>query len=204
MSYSNTTDEQRRHSRFGSLLRPVSSALIVAVAAAALTPRASAQWKDLSGTLPGTVPKGAVIGAGVGVAAAVGFLIYWKVHHKGQVKLSIDHSGSRFTDVVPGQPASKTIAIRNATSVPVQIDSITIEDHSGGAFALPNLPQSSLTLAAQEPFNLPLTISPKDASGSAFIHVMASNPKSKKEVVFKVSYSAPKTDKGKLLGIIPH
>jgi hypothetical protein len=204
MSYSNSTNEKQSRSRLGSLLRPVSSALIVAVAATGLAPRASAKWQDLSGTLPGTVSKGAVIGAGVAVGAAVGFLIYWKLHHKGQVKLAIDHSASRFTDLLPGQPTNKTIAIRNDTSVPVQINSITIEDHSGGAFALSSLPKFSLPLAAKESFNLPLTISPREAGGSAFLHVSASNAKSKKEETFKVSYGAPKAEKGKLLGIIPH
>ncbi|MGO9271176.1 MAG: hypothetical protein ACLQOO_13125 [Terriglobia bacterium] len=154
--------------------------------------------------MPGTVPKGAVIGAGVAAGAAVGFLIYWKLHHKGQVKLAIDHSASRFTDVVPGQLTNKTIAIRNDTSVPVQINSIAIEDHSGGAFALSSLPKFSFPLAPKESFNLPLTISPKEAGGSALLRVGASNAKSKKEETFKVSYGTQKAEKGKLLGIIPH
>jgi hypothetical protein len=202
MSCSNTTNQERKRSRSGHLLRPLSSVLVIAVAATALAPRASAQFKNLSGTLPGTVPKGAVIGAGVGVGAAVGFLIYWKLHHRGQPKLSLDHSASRFTDVTPGQPANKTIAIRNDTSVPVQINSITIEDHSG-AFMLPNLPKFPLALAPKEPFNVPLAISPKDPAGSAVIHVSASNAKSRRDEAFKVSYGSPKPEKGKLLGVIP-
>jgi len=205
MNYVESTNKTRRPSFLGRLLRPVSTILFVALLVTAMPRRASAQWQDKSGSLPGIVPTGAVVGAAVGVAALGGLLIYYKLHHKSDVKLQVDADFTKFTDVGLGQTAEKTVTIRNGSSGhDVKIVSISIDDTSG-VFKLSNLPSLDKTLAPGDGLGIPLTISANNEGGSTHIRIVASNPSAKSpkdEIrIFKVSYGQAK--KKKVLGIIP-
>jgi hypothetical protein len=204
MNYAESTNKNRRPSFLGRLLRPVSTILIVAILVTALPKRASAKYQDLSGSLPGIVPTGAVVGAAVGAAALIGLLLYYKLHHKSDVKLQVDPDLTKFADVMPGQSAEKVVPVRNNSSHDVKIDSVSIDDTTG-VFRLSNLPSLPKTLAPQDSLNIPLTVSANNGGGSAQIRIVASNPsaKSPKDEIrtFKVSYGQAK--KKKVLGIIP-
>ena len=164
-----------------------------------MPPRASAKYQQQS--LPGTVPTGAVIAAGATAAALIGLLIYYKIHHKQTVKLHVDHDAATFVDLPTGQPANKTVPIRNSMSEPVNIVAVSIEDTSR-AFTLGSLPSFPHALAPGESLDVPLTVSPINGGGSARIRVVASSARSKNQTeTFKVSYGHPKTKK--ILGIIP-
>jgi hypothetical protein len=165
-----------------------------------MPPRASAKYQQQS--LPGTVPTAAVVGAGAAAAALIGLLIYYKLHHRQTVKLHVDHDAASFADLPPGQPANKTIPIRNSMSEKISIDSVSLDDTSR-AFALGNLPSFPHALAPGESLDVPLTISPIDGSGSTRLRVVASSARAKNHTeTFKVSYGHPKAKK-KILGIIP-
>jgi hypothetical protein len=199
MTNSEKTNKARRPF-FRWLARPVSSVLVVILLATAMPPRASAKWQQQS--LPGTVSTGEVVGALAGLGVVIGVLVYYKIHHKQTVKLHVDHDAAAFADLPPGQPANKTVPIRNSMSEPVNIVSVSIEDTSR-AFALGSLPSFPHALAPGESLDVPLTVSPIDGSGSARLRVVASSARAKSQTeIFKVSYGHPKTKK-KILGIIP-
>lgn len=118
---------------FGWFARPLSSVLVMALLVTAMPPRASAKYNPQP--LPGLASKGEVIGALAGLGVVIGVLVYYKLHHRQTVKLHVDHDAATFVDLPAGQPANKTVPIRNSMSKPVNIVSVGIED-SSRAFAL--------------------------------------------------------------------
>ena len=200
MTNEQTSKTQTSSRLFKRMRGAIASALVLALLLTALPPPASAKYQDLSGTLPGSGNKGLIIGAGAAVGVTLVVLIYYKFHHKGLTKMNLDAPAVRFDGAVPGQATKQSVPVTNLMSEPVTVKAVTVEDASG-ALAIDAARQVPFTLAPGEKFEIPVTVTAKNAGGKAQLKIVATTEKLNKDgvKVIEVSYGHHKSKLKKLI-----
>ena len=191
--------KQKRSSLFSGFLRSCIAQLVVLALFVSLLPvPAHAAFQDKSGSLPGTVSGTTVAVVVILAGAGIGFAIYAMKKRKGVVKLDTPHAS--FTDIAPGQPAKRSVAVTNIMNDPVTVKALTVEDKSG-ALAIGDARQVPFTLAPGEKFEIPVTLAPKTDSGKARLRMVVTSDKTKKEEVrfVEVSYGHKSSMLGKII-----
>lgn len=186
---------------YGWLKSPIAQVLVLALIIASLPAPAEASWRDNSGNLPGMVSTGTIIGIAVGGAAAVGLLIYLAKRSKKPMQLKLETPPVKFSEFVPGQPSTQTVAVTNTTNDPVTVKAITIDDKSG-AFRIANARQVPFTLAPGENFAIPVILTATNGGGKAHLRITATTPKLKRDGVKSIDISYGQK-KSKFLKLIP-
>jgi uncharacterized membrane protein len=173
----------------GWLKSPVTHILVLALLVASLPMPARATWQQKS--LPGNGLTPLEIGAIAAVGASLA--IYLIARKMGRPSAKLDVKPVHFTNFVPGQPMKLTVAVKNSVSVPITVNELTVDDHSG-ALTLGEARQTPFTLAPSETYEIPVTLSTNNNAGSGRIRIVERSQKAKKDRVMfvKVSYGKKK------------